>query len=615
MKHLRPAFLLLLAIAFNINAQNDRIEPVDLQPFVGKSQFDRFNVPWLIPTGVQVANGIPFKIDGVLELYGKSAVQGTLHIRTNVSGIPINRTFEGFHLLCATTGGSPTLDVPVAHLHLHYADGSSNKVSILFGRHIRQWWGPRHEEDSDLADRRNKPAWSLEFSDAAKADKRSRFFHSFLENPFPEKRVNTIDIESAQSIAALMLAGISTGPRNAPPLPNTLPNQPPDPEKLVRSGEPTILQGTVREISGKPLRDAIVRITGTRDLKASDLSTTTDHPSVGMETRTDKSGNFQFSNLPDNRLYRLLFQSEALEPYVFYGADSTRGPIEVRLKPFEALKPSKKLFVHARILGPDGLPVLGATIEPNAVTKPDETTCYGCREEFPSSVTSDSAGEFIFEREMPFVRLQVEITAAGLAPAKIWLPVTNTIHTIQLGVGATLTGRVLKDDQPLANVEVAVSGAERNSEVYAGNYKARTDAEGRFALAHLPPNTRWYFYGVVDSMKSHGALRVRPTQTSDHGTTNDLGDLSITEGLTVAGRVVAASGELPSRIRVTVGFEKAWHSTSTIAGPDGSFELTGLFPETVTLSVDNSQWNPAPVNRNLDIHNPWRLIGILDESK
>jgi hypothetical protein len=86
----------------------------------------------------------------------------------------------------------------------------------------------------------------------------------------------------------------------------------------------------------------------------------------------------------------------------------------------------------------------------------------------------------------------------------------------------------------LANIKVGVSGTDRNSMVYAGNYETTTDADGRFQFRSLPPNTSWQMYGLIHSLKPYGAIPPRTVMTLAHGSTNDVGDLLVEPGLTLA---------------------------------------------------------------------------------
>ena len=72
--------------------------------------------------------------------------------------------------------------------------------------------------------------------------------------------------------------------------------------------------------------------------------------------------------------------------------------------------------------------------------------------------------------------------------------------------GATLTGRALRDGRPVPFVEIGVSGVNREVSAYVGHFEIGTDPNGLFAFVNLPPDTDHYLYGIMDTMKSSGAM-------------------------------------------------------------------------------------------------------------
>src|SRR5678816_4446606 len=97
------------------------VYPVDLKPFLGKTQFDQIGAAWLVPKGRQVINGVPFQVDGVVELSGTSARFVSVG-RTNINNIPVNRAGERLHLLLAVSRGGFDDGTAFARLKLHYAE-------------------------------------------------------------------------------------------------------------------------------------------------------------------------------------------------------------------------------------------------------------------------------------------------------------------------------------------------------------------------------------------------------------------------------------------------------------------------------------------------------------
>jgi len=299
------------------------------------------------------------------------------------------------------------------------------------------------------------------------------------------------------------------------------------------------LTGVVRDPLGDPLADAQVFVTGIRQPDTAAADRGIEYPTGGTPQTTDALGRFTFEKTIDSYSYELTAIADGYTPGTYLGADPLRGEIEIRLKP--TTTPSVDEFVvRVRLEDDAGKPVAGARIEPEGVSSSDGSTRWGGSQGFPSMVVSDSTGAFYASRKEPFEQLQLNIQAAGLASAKIWVPATNTVQVVKLGVGGSLTGRVTKDGQPLANVMVGFSGTDRNSMVYAGNYETATDDAGRFQFRSLPPSTSWQLYGLIYSMKPHGAVPPPGgvTMTRGHGTTNDVGDLTVEPGLTLQGKLI-----------------------------------------------------------------------------
>ena len=140
--------------------------------------------------------------------------------------------------------------------------------------------------------------------------------------------------------------------------------------------------------------------------------------------------------------------------------------------------------------------------------------------------------------------------------------------------GASFSGRVVgPTGEPVADVCVSASGASTY------NAFARTGTDGRFIVGGLPA-------GDFD-------LSFQPCQTSDltmasrqgsvgAGATADLGDVALSLGTKVTGRVVDEAGEPVAQACVSGG--SAWGSSA----PDGTFELRGVRAES-EIWVDASE--------------------------
>ena len=112
----------------------------------------------------------------------------------SIEDISVNRTCRQLHLLHGTVQGLGD-QLVVASLLLHYADGTTGKLDIVYGQHVYDWW---FKESSDLPlASGTKVAWVGQNREAARGGYRIRVFKSSFNNPKPDVRIKTIDYVSA----------------------------------------------------------------------------------------------------------------------------------------------------------------------------------------------------------------------------------------------------------------------------------------------------------------------------------------------------------------------------------------------------------------------------------
>src|SRR5262245_15248210 len=90
-----------LGLASTLGAA-DNIKSINLTPFLGTNQYKTVGADWLLPRGRQIVEGVPFRIDGVLELAGTSARFSNVQ-RTNINNIPVGSSFERLYVLGAAS--------------------------------------------------------------------------------------------------------------------------------------------------------------------------------------------------------------------------------------------------------------------------------------------------------------------------------------------------------------------------------------------------------------------------------------------------------------------------------------------------------------------------------
>jgi hypothetical protein len=144
---------------------------------------------------------------------------------------------------------------------------------------------------------------------------------------------------------------------------------------------------------------------------------------------------------------------------------------------------------------------------------------------------------------------------------------------------------------------------------YWDHFETRTDPQGRFAFANLPPDRIFRLYSLMSSMTNGGALPLLQIRSGKDGETTAAGDMAVGRANRLAGRVVLADGRpLPRESRLSAARQGVCDSIEVKPGPDGTFDVAGLPDDTYSLyipvpgyyvSVENEGFNPRRC-QNLD---------------
>ena len=608
------ASLVTLFITAIAASAADGWQTIDLRAFTNFSVFELRKPEWLLPRGRQVFDGVPFQVDGVVQVASLDFVPEFKDALRTTKPIPINQTFDQLHLLTAVVGNPPPESNTVARLRFAFRDGSNAVAELRLGDQFRSWNPALHKSETPLRDTNHAAvAWIVQCADTASADRYFRLYHVMVENPRPQSQVATVTFDTPLTNCGPVIAGLTLETGHAPRLTNTV-NLPtnPFPDLRKRKGEPAVLAGVVRTWEGQPISNATVRVVAERGFSTQEYQSSRVSAQTNHQATTDGEGRFTLPPLPDNKIYHVVALAPAREPMFFNGADPKSEPVEFRLPEFKEV--AGGYSVQVRVVDEQDRPVAGALVEKEGV-RYNGGTSWGSDQEFAKFAVSDANGEFRFSRKEMFSALQMTITAPGFAPNKCWVDASNILRTVTLDVGATVRGRVVKDGQPLTNVTVGVSGVDRNSEAYVGHYTATTDTNGVFEFEHLPARKSWWLYGVMDSLKQYGAIKPKQLLSAAAGETNEVEDLEVVAGLRLAGKLQARHGEpLPGGATLYLSYDH-WDSQTAKANTNGNFEFTGLVPGQVNVSVRQNKWRLSGLNRSLDDWGNQQLAGLLQQDK
>lgn len=161
---------------------------------------------------------------------------------------------------------------------------------------------------------------------------------------------------------------------------------------------------------------------------------------------------------------------------------------------------------------------------------------------------------------------------------------------------------------------VGAAQKDRNAETFVSDFQAATDAQGVFQIRNVPSQDTLALYGLMSSLREHGAVGVREVRTGKNGSVADVGDLEVRAGHKLSGRVVLADGKVvPAGTRVLLGRDEAWDTQQAVVDKEGRFTLTGLPAERYSLSVNVRGYHLSPKNAGLDLLNGFQLVGIVRE--
>jgi thiol-disulfide isomerase/thioredoxin len=266
--------------------------------------------------------------------------------------------------------------------------------------------------------------------------------------------------------------------------------------------------------------------------------------------------------------------------------------------------------VAGKVIGPDGRPVAGASVQAQMTQVVER-----------EPIKTDAEGRFAFTAKGFFREFSIKVEAPGLASKMFKTDADGQLTApLQLGTGVTVTGRLVRDGKPVANAPVGLGQVSGFMDHYLGHLESRTDTEGRFRFKHAYTDDEFTAYAKTGGLPGGGSVVPRKFKTEGDGTSIDLGDLTVVSGRTLAGRIVFSDGRaIPPRTRALGYTEGAGGIIWADVDDRGRFEIRGLPEGEVGLGVkfpDIQTWNLpgyrlSAKNKCMDPLNRYRLMGQL----
>lgn len=336
------------------------------------------------------------------------------------------------------------------------------------------------------------------------------------------------------------------------------------------------LTGRVAGPGGKPLKDAYVYVYTAQPKKGVGTICPECYVDCGKQVAVDAKGNFRIKKVDDKLRFNLLAVADGHEPAFSDYRDPGPG-FDFELKPRD-LSDAEHL-VRGRVVDPKGNAVVGAAVRLHAVRQ-GKRVGFGRIPGVEWLSITNRDGEFALRVDDPTWLLDVRVEARNFGPriARELLAGVPA-QQVQVDVGATMTGRLVKDEKPVAGTALLIIQTDRRSENYLGSKEIATDAKGQFVMTGLGTEVE---YQVLPRMASFAPLTAAPkvVKTGADRSSVDAGTLVAMPGFRVAGRV---NGTIPAETRVTLssGIDSQVFDLES----DGRFVFTGVPAGKYSLSA------------------------------
>ncbi|MEI8288319.1 MAG: redoxin domain-containing protein [Verrucomicrobiota bacterium] len=375
------------------------------------------------------------------------------------------------------------------------------------------------------------------------------------------------------------------------------------------------LTGTVQTKTGEPVQ-ATVFIATAGPKEGTSPFCPSCYPDCQKSAKTDAAGKFVIKSLDSQLRFQILAVATGFKPVYVKQVDPAKGPITATMSPIELAGAAPGNCLHGRVIDTDNKPVAGAVVNLRGVTR-GQSTQFGGNAEVDQVAVSDTNGVFLITSRKPFDSAGVDVEARGLAKGIFQnLATGSEVHTLKLTEGATVKGRVVLNGKPLAGVEMNVSGANRESSVFAGYFTIGTDADGKFLFANLPPRTEYLLCGTMKSLGARGCIPARNIRAGDDSGTSDVGEVEVRPAFVLGGQIRLTDGKpLPAHQRVQLSREGPWDSAQMETDNAGHFKFVGVPPEQVGISARVPGYRLSLRNVSLDQFNQFRLIGRMITNK
>lgn len=179
---------------------------LDVRSWYDENEFDQSLST--LPRGLQTLGGVQFDIRGMVQLSSLEMVKNMTRFPLSCDGVPVNLSARRLHFLGGVNFlfNSFTSGTAIGHCVIHYADGRQEKFTWRARQEFDDWYyNPRGR----WAKTECTVVWNglTEASEAQSC--RIRLMKATWENPHPEVKITSIDLQSANSSPAPFVIAVT----------------------------------------------------------------------------------------------------------------------------------------------------------------------------------------------------------------------------------------------------------------------------------------------------------------------------------------------------------------------------------------------------------------------
>ncbi len=165
-----------------------------------------------LPRGVQKLHGIEFDLRGLIQVSGSGGQNSRGPFPEAAKGIKVGLRCARLHFLHGT-GFVDREGQQIGSYTIHYADGQTNRIPIVYGEDVRDWWAYNGLAKET---KRATVAWSGKNKATQANGLGLQLFRRPWDNPRPDVLIESVDFSACKARSIPFLIAITAEPPRKP---------------------------------------------------------------------------------------------------------------------------------------------------------------------------------------------------------------------------------------------------------------------------------------------------------------------------------------------------------------------------------------------------------------